>query len=86
MQRESKSIRVDPILWEAFRIETVNRRVSMSEVMEDAIRAWLKMPPQEDVPPHLRKVVDLLKDRYRTRAKVEALIDLLENKLLAGGD
>jgi len=85
MERESKSIRVDPVLWDAFKKATVNRNTTMSEVMEDAIREWMGMPPREDVPPHLRKVVDLLKERYETQAQVEDLIDLLENKIIIAG-
>lgn len=43
VQRETTSIKVKPDLWKEAKIEAVKHDKTVSEVIEEAIEAWLKV-------------------------------------------
>lgn len=42
IKREATSIKIDPALWKQAKIETINREIELSELVEQALRRELK--------------------------------------------
>lgn len=41
VKREATSIKIDPQLWKQAKIEAINRDMDLSELVEQAVEAWI---------------------------------------------
>lgn len=47
-KREYTSIRIDPDLWKEAKIEAIRRDIELSQLVEDAVRAWIEEPKKRE--------------------------------------
>lgn len=45
IERVATSIKIDPILWKKAKIEAIKKDLELSELVEKAIRDWIKENP-----------------------------------------
>ena len=50
--RTPTSIKIDPELWKEAKIEAIKAEITLSELMEEAIRDWIKKAKGREVSMH----------------------------------
>lgn len=50
IKRDATSIKIDPILWKEAKIEAIKHNITLSGLVEEAIKEWIKKRNEPNVP------------------------------------